>query len=224
MNDNSKVTVRCWSALDQAPFGEEMFARDDGGMHTELANARVVLPQGGLDRAAELLAAGASQVLFGSAALKDSGIIRRAAQQFGQERVGVWLPVRRMPVSWSLDRESNADFSCIVPSCPVPRWEALMDDILPTGTDAIWFAGQMRQAGAASVVIAVDMTEDADLTLCAELVTALGDSAWLTYRQQANADYAAWVRYGQARHLIVPSSTEKEALLACFTEHEGPAA
>lgn len=224
MNDSSNVTVRCWSTLDQAPFCEEVFARDDGGAHTELANARVVLAHDGLDRAAELVAAGASQALFGSAALRDSGIIRRAAQRFGEERVGVWLPVRRMPVQWSLDRESNADFSCVVPSCPVPRWEVLLDDMLPTGTDAIWFAGQMRRAGAASIVIAVDMVEDADLALCAELTDALGDGVWLTYLRQDDADYPSWVRYGRVRNLIVPSSTVREDLVALYAGQEGIAA
>ncbi len=190
----------------------------------DLANARVVLARDGLDRAAELIEAGARQVLFGDAALRDSAIVRQAVQAFGTERVGAWLPAHRMPVHWALDRESNADFSCVVPTCPVPRWEVLLSDMKPTGTDAIWFAGQMRGMGASAIVFAIDMEDDADLALCAEAADCLGDCLWLTYLRRGAADYLSWVRYGQARNLILPSSVPLETITALNAERKGMAA
>jgi hypothetical protein len=209
------LTLGRWASSEGAPEGAPVFLFDRGDPPSDLAGARIVLPQGGLSRGEELLAAGAEQVLFADAALLDSTLIESAAGRFGSGKVGVWLPLRRMGVSWSLDCFSNADFKCLTPSLAVPTWEVLKSDFSPTGTEAGWWIGQMLALGASTVVISKDLEDERDLDICADMVERFGASLWFSPLAEPQADPAPWVRFGKVRRLILPEGRcGEEALQA----------
>ena len=163
-------------------------------------------------------------MLLGDAALKDSGIVAPLTKELGTERLGLWLPVRRMGVSWTLDCEFNADFRCVTPSRVQPAWEVLTSDGRATGTDAHWWSGQflarrdqasiaaVRAAGGVSMVlIAADLGGDADLNICAGLTEAFGPGVWLTPLNRPDTDLRPWVRFGHVRNIVVPGAEHYDA-------------
>lgn len=200
--------VQRWARRDEAPFAEPVFIFDAEGLPEDLSHVSVVLPQGGAARARELARRNAARLILGDAALKDSSIVASLAKEVGEEKVGVWLPVRPMSVSWALDFDSNADFRCLAPSRAKPAWEILTSDGVGSGTDALWWSKEMRARGAAVVLVGADLTGDADLGICAELTEVLRERLWLTSRSDARADMRPWLQYGHVRNLVLPAYDE----------------
>jgi len=176
------------------------------------AAAGIVLPVQGVARASALLASGARRVLLGEAALADSSIMPALAAKFGAERIGVYVPARRLEVSWSFDTVSNADFSVLTPSIGAPAWEVLRADGSRTGTQALWWIGEMIKLGAAEVLLRVDVRDDADLNLCADCIERFADRVWIGPLADAAPALDEWVHYGHARQLALPSARYAQAL------------
>jgi hypothetical protein len=187
------------------------FMCDSNDLPASLEHLTIVLEQGTEARAGELIALGAERVLLADAALRDSGAVGRLVQQYGAERVGVWLQVKKRDVSWALDCVSNADFRCLTPSVGKAGWEVLMSDGTSTGTDAEWWVREMLGLGACMALISADVQDDEDLNICAGLVESHGDKLWFTPWQRPDADLEPWVRYGQIRQLLLPVPNARDA-------------
>ncbi|WP_296755184.1 HisA/HisF-related TIM barrel protein [Thiobacillus sp.] len=201
-----EITLRRWVKPEDSPFAEPVFLFDSDELPEELSRVSVVLRSAGLERARELLALGAERVLLGEAVLLDSSLIEDMVREFGSERVGVWAPARRQEISWALDLHSNADFRCVTPSYAKPAWEVLKSDGSGSGTDAGWWLAQMLERGASLVLLGVDIADDADLNLCAELVERFSACLWLTPLANPEVDLLPWIQFGQARNLAIPNS------------------
>lgn len=163
----------------------------------------VLLPHQGEAQARALLQEGAPRIYVGEAALRDSTLVERLTRDHGAGRVGLYVPARRMAVSWSFDAVSNADFKFVAPSLCAPAWEVLRADGSGSGTLAAWWIGAMMERGAAAVLLRVDMADDADLNLCAELHEQLGARLWIGPLQALDSDFSDWVRWGKATRLAV---------------------
>lgn len=219
-----EITLRRWAKPGDSPFGEPVFLFDSDDLPEELSRVSVVLRSAGLERARELLARGAERVLPSEAALLDSSLIEDLSQEFGSERVGVWAPARRLEVRWALDLHSNADFRCVTPTFAKPAWEVLKSDGNGSGTDAGWWLGQMLERGASLVLLGVDIADDADLNLCAELAEQFGACLWLTPLANPEADLLPWIQFGQARNLAIPNSEHyDEAAMSALCQAPEPA-
>lgn len=166
----------------------------------------IVMPGGGKARIREILRAGAPRVFIGEDALLDSTLVEVLAAEFGSERIGLYVPVRRMQVSWSMDTVSNADFRVMTPSVCEPCWEILKADGSRSGTHAAWWIGEMFSLGASCALMRVDMTDDADLNILAGLTERWGERLWLAPLADPAPDFAAWVELGGARQLAVPDA------------------
>lgn len=156
-------------------------------------------------RAEALLAAGAACVLLGEAALLDSGVVERLAGRYGPGRIGVYVPARRLAVSWSFDTTSNADFKVVTPSVCEPAWEVLRADGSGSGAYAGWWIGEMVKRGAGLVLVQVDIEDDADLNLCAGLVEDLGERLWLGPLTDPAPRLDEWTTYGRLGQLALPA-------------------
>jgi hypothetical protein len=211
-----EITLRRWAVPEDGPFAEPVFVFDSDDLPEELSHVSVVLQSASLKRARELLARGAERVLPGEAALLDGSLIEALSREFGSERVGVWVPARRLEVSWALDLHSNADFRCVTPSYAKPAWEVLKSDGSGSGTDAGWWLGQMLERGASLALLGADIANDTDLNLCAELTEQCGSSLWLTPLANPEADLLPWIQFGQARNLVIPNGKpyDEAAMLA----------
>ncbi len=207
------IEIRRWESSENAPFMEPVFIRDDVERPGDLSLASVILPLGGEARARELLAKGAERVLFAEAALLDGDLVRRMAETFGPERVGVWLPVKRMDVSWSLDMVSNADFKCMTPSIGEPGWEVVKANGDRTGTDAAWWLGMMLERGASLALLSADYQDDFDHNICATMVERYGDRLWLSPLTQQGDEWGAhaWHTFGAASRLVLPPGMAMES-------------
>lgn len=166
----------------------------------------IVAADGGKDRIRELLRAGAPRVFIGEAALLDGTLVEALVAEFGGERVGLYVPLRRMQVSWSLDAVSNADFRVMTPSVCEPCWEILRADGTRSGTHAGWWLGEMFARGASSALLRVDIADDADLNILAGLTERWGERLWLAPLADPAPDFAAWVELGGVRRLAVPEA------------------
>lgn len=197
--------IHRWAEPLDGPFTAPVFMFDGDNLPDDLTHISVVAPRGSADRARELAARNATRILLGDAAVKESRIVAPLAKELGEERFGLWLPVKRMAVSWSLDTESNADFHCVTPSRVKPAWEILLSDGSATGTDAGWWAGQILARGVGIALIAADLTSDTDLNICAELAEQFADRLWLTPRAETVADLWPWVEYGHVRNFVIPA-------------------
>lgn len=165
-----------------------------------------ILTRSGETRARQLLAAGAPRVYLGEAALIDSAVVGRLADEFGGARVGIHVPVKRMQVSWCMDTASNADFRVMTPSICEPCWEILMADGSRSGTHASWWIEEMFKLGASSALIQVDIADDADLNILAGLTERWADRLWLAPRHDPNPDFESWVTFGGATRLAMPEA------------------
>jgi hypothetical protein len=229
MHETPALIFAQWDAHDEvAPEGMH-FVHDDAGLPASLENLSVVLENGTEARAGELLERGASRVLLADAALLDSAIVARLAQQYGRERIGVSVLARKRHVSWTMDTVSNEDFNCLTPSYGKPGWEIVMSDGTATGTDAEWWLGEMLTLGASLALIRADI-EDDDLNLCAGLMETHGNKLWFSPRQLPDADLEPWVRYGRIRQLLLPAPNVRDESemarirVAAMTEQEIAAA
>lgn len=203
MQKTSEVKfARCASSGNITPEGM-FFLCDGDALPESLHHINIVLKQSGEARAGELLALGAARVLLADAALLDSTVIARLSQQHGAERIGVYLPARKMGVSWTLETVSNEDFNCLTPSYGKAAWEVLLNDGTGTGTDVEWWLEEMFKLGASAALIAIDMQDD-DLNISAGLVENNGDKLWFTPLHQTDTNLEPWVRYGQVRQLLLP--------------------
>lgn len=162
-----------------------------------------ILTRSGEAHARQLLSAGAPRVYLGEAALLDSAVVGKLAAEFGSERVGIHVPVKRMRVNWSMDTTSNADFRVMTPSVCEPCWEILMADGTRSGTHATWWLGEMFELGASSALIQADIADDADLNILAGLTERWADRLWLAPLHEPNPDFEAWVSLGGATRLAV---------------------
>lgn len=203
------MMIRCAclaSAVDlPADTNGDLFILDGTDVGAWLGTASaIVLPEGDESRAIALLSAGARQVLLGEAVLHDADLVPRLAARFGTARVGVFVPARRMEVTWSFDTVCNADFRVVTPSLCEPGWEILRTDGSATGIRVGGWLGEMRRRGASRVVVQVDIGDDTDLNLCAGLVEDLGESLWIAPRLQNDPMLADWVAYGKATQFALP--------------------
>lgn len=192
------------------------FVRDGGETAHSLKGCCVVSPHADAGRIDELLAVGVEQVLLGESALGDPTLVSLAIARHGVERIGLWLPVRRAEASWCFDTTSNADFSVVSVSNPVPRWVVLLDDRSATDVDALWWAGQMAAAGCSTVLVSVEKPEDDDLLACAEMAEMAGEVFWLDTGSADIDELRFWVRYGQARQLLLPAGCDPDAVAAAL--------
>lgn len=174
----------------------------------------VVLVRGGADRAASLLEAGVCRVLLGDPALDDPMLVARLVARFGSGRVGVYVPARRLEVSWSFDTTSNADFKVLAPSVGAPAWEVLRAEGTRTGKQALWWIGEMFKAGAGEALLRVDIEDDADLNLCADCVERFGARVWIGPREASTPRLHEWARYGHATRFALPPALYAEARAA----------
>ena len=216
-NDGAVVpcTIRCLAPAGGAPaIARDAYLIDDPALDvgTILGAAGIVLPREGAARATALLAAGARRVLLGEAALLDSSIVAALAATFGGERIGVYVPACRLEISWSFDTTSNADFKVLTPSMGAPTWEALRADGTRTGTQVLWWVGEMLKQGASEALVCVDIRDDADLNLCADCVEQFGDRIWIGPLTDAEPALDEWVRYGHLRQLALPPALHARAI------------
>jgi len=204
----SEIRFALWMDSAESPVEGECFIYDSGEPEQALAGRRVVSPLADAGRIDELVAAGAEQVLLGQSALQDGALVAGAIGRHGGERIGVWLPVRRVAVSWGFDTTSNADFSVVSVTNPVPRWVVLLADRSATDVDAQWWAGEMIAAGCTTVLVSVEAPEDDDLLACAEMAEIAGERFWLDTGSADIEELRFWVRYGQARQLLLPAGCD----------------
>jgi|GEM_PF-2845193 len=192
------------------PCGEPpVFLRDALSLPAELQSAIVALDQGSVEYADELLARGAQQVLLAASASTDSDAVARLVQRYGSGRIGIWAAVRRMPVVWTLDGDSNADFKCMSTSIGTPCWETLQGGDTGTGTEVEVWLQPLLAAGASMALIALDVEADDDLALCAHYTERYGERVWFTPRLYPDADLQPWIRYGQVRQLVLPAAARQ---------------
>jgi hypothetical protein len=209
----NNLQIARWSEAAAKAKGAPHFVFDKGDVTDDLADCYVVTPKADRTRIEALLAAGVCQVLIGEVALFDNNLVSDVVKQYGGERIGIWLPVRRASANWSLDRESNADFSFISISTPLARWMALRNDGCLTDVDALWWAGEMLKAGCSSVMVSVDDPQDDDLLACAEMSEIAADHFWLDTGSADVEELRFWVKYGHVQQLIVPAESDIDELL-----------
>lgn len=197
------VVRRLVEALPAGRKAGPVFFNGDADTAQDAAQLDVVLPAGDEARARDWLARGAAHVLVGEAALHDSTLVERLGAEF-PGRIGVYVPARRMGVSWSLDCDSNADFRVMTPSVCEPAWEILTAGGRATGTHLRWWVGEMFQRGATAVLVRVDVTDDNDLNILRNLGDEWGERLWIGPLADAEPDYASWVDVAGARQLVVP--------------------
>lgn len=210
------ATIRHWRSAAEAPFAEPAFVLATHAPGADMSGATVVLVREGLDLAQAFIERRADRILFGDAAIADTGFIRRAAAALSPERVGVWIPARRMPVNWSLDLHSNADFRCLTPSVGKPSWEVLRADGAGSGIDVEWWIRQMLAQGATCALVSVDFADEKDHLIFAEIVEKAGEALWLAPRAQAVAEWNAegWREFGNACQFALPPPVVPEGIVS----------
>lgn len=210
--------IRCVSpagaGIDAARDGFVMDGPEVDSDHLHAA-AAIALPVQGAGRAARLLASGARCVLLGEAALRDASIVASLAAEFGKDRVGVYVPARRLAVRWSFDTVSNADFRVLAPSSCAPSWEVLLADGKGTGTLAQWWIDRMLALGASLALLRVDIRDDTDLNLCADCVERFEQRLWIGPLADEAPAISEWIEFGHVRQLAL--------LPALFATHSGAA-
>jgi hypothetical protein len=208
MNDPQTVTP-----VEICRWANQPAAGDDAPVYVEdtpdrplaaLAACQVVLPIGGLERARLLLSAGCPTVFIGAAALADASIVGHLAKEFGSARLGVFVRTRRMSVSWTIDRVSNADFKCITPSLCEPSWEILDGQGAPTGTLAGWWLAEMARLGAGNILIHTAIDDDQDLNICATLIEKLGERTLISLAESDTCPLRALVELAGVRRFVLP--------------------
>ncbi len=207
-----------WSEVTKDTGSACCFVMDTGGDDGNVSGQFVVSPQADSARIKALLDTGAAQVLLGDSALRDESLVSAALAAHGTEKIGIWMPVRRASTSWGLDTTSNADFSVVAVTNPMPRWVVQTADGHVTDVDAIWWAEQMTSAGCSAVLVSVTQPEDDDLLACAEMVECLGDRLWLDAGSADVDELRFWRRYGQVSRLVLPTGSDVKAVRAAL-EH-----
>ncbi|MDD3518351.1 MAG: hypothetical protein PHQ14_08380 [Chromatiales bacterium] len=183
-----------------------------------MRDALIVAPAADEVRVAALLDAGAARVHVGTLAVRDVAAVARLIERHGADRLGLWLPVRRMPVQWRFDRESNADFSCLTPDCPVPRWEVLAGDS-GTGVDVEVWLRNLPQGELLPVILAVPPAGDVcDEDICARIARHPG-GLWLTSLAGGpSTALDGYVRYSGVRRVILDNAGEDDDAAVTLAE------
>lgn len=213
--------IRCACLADTADTADLaveaglLFQFDEPGRAPLVQDGSTMIQRRGDEaRAAALLEAGVPQVLLGEAVLSDADLPLRLTARFGPDRVGLFVPARRMAVSWSFDTVSNADFRVVTPSLCEPGWEILRADGSATGIRVDWWLGAMKKRGISTAMVRVDILDDTDLNLCAGLVEGLGEGLWVAPGGQVEPALTDWVRYGKATRIALPPALfERRAVL-----------
>lgn len=199
------LRLACWgNTAEQLPG---LLHEEEMAPGSSLEGCSVISDRGDLGRVAALIDAGADEVLLGESALLDRTLIGEAVALHGGERIGIWLPVRRAESRWGFDTVSNADFSTLAFSNPVPRWLIGQTDV-----DACWWATEMLKAGCGKVLVSVAEPEDEDLSVCAEMAECAAEHFWLDTGSADIEELRYWVRYGQARQLVLPAGSDPVAI------------
>ncbi|MDO8317948.1 HisA/HisF-related TIM barrel protein [Rhodoferax sp.] len=175
-------------------------------MPNQVMNAQVLLAGESELVATALLNAGARKVFLGEIALFDSTVVTRLVHQFGTERIGLQVPVQRQSVSWSFETESNEDFHVVTPSLCDPVWEVLKANGETSGVRAAGWIDAMLHHGVSTVLLRADISDDADLNLCAGLVESLANRLWVAPLNDLHPPIADWVAFGQVRQLALPAA------------------
>lgn len=207
-------TLACWN--NETP-GTSCFVMD-GKVAGEVSGQFVVSSQADAERIEALLVAGAAQVLLGDSGLQDESLLKEALAAHGAEKIGIWMSVRRAQTSWGLDTASNADFSVVAVTNPMPRWVLTAADGSATDVDAICWAEQMVAAGCSTVLVSVLQPEDEDLLACAEMAESLGDRFWLDAGSTDVEELRFWRRYGQVSRLVLPDGSDAMAIRAALEQ------
>ncbi len=214
--ESPSLIIRHWAAAGAPRTDEQAFLMDAEDLPQDLSQSTIVVPKAGAARAKQLLIAGAKQVLLGDAALLEGTLVKQLADEFGGERIGVWLPTRRMEVSWSLDLDCNADFRCLTPSLGAPSWEVLKSDGSRTGTEVGWWAEQMLALGASVALVGTfDLADDVDLNICAGLIERFRSCLWFTPLGDQVSDLAPAVRFGNVTQLVLSDGFDENTLKVC---------
>ncbi|AXS84106.1 hypothetical protein [Marinobacter sp. Arc7-DN-1] len=208
MND---YRFSCWRDVGVTTQGPCFLHEAAISAEERLEGCSVVSVTGDLSRVDMLLGAGAQEVLLGEAALRDNTLMREAIARHGGERIGLWLPVRRAVASWGFDTVSNADFSTLAITNPIPRWMIRLADGTLSDVDACWWAGKMIRAGCGKVLVSVVEPEDDDLSACAEMAECAGEHFWLDTGSADAEDLRFWARYGKARQMVLPAGSNAVA-------------
>ena len=175
-------------------------------MPNQVMKAQVLLAGESELVATALLNAGARKVFLGEIALFDSTVVTRLVHQFGTERIGLQVPVQRQSVSWSFETESNEDFNVVTPSLCDPVWEVLKANGETSGVRAAGWIDAMLHHGVSTVLLRADISDDADLNLCAGLVESLANRLWVAPLNDLHPPIADWVAFGQVRQLALPAA------------------
>lgn len=211
------LACRVWGICEDEnlpPAGS--FVLDDPAREAEdFAGLCVVAPGCDEVRAEALAEAGAERVFVQRLALEAPEAVDALVEKIGADRLGLWMPVAMIPVRWTMDRESNADFTFLGPSLACPTWEILVDG-QGTGTHAVWWAEQMQARGIESALVAVYAGDQNDENQCAIVASRFGKGFWLTAQKRGDdAALETYVRYSGARQLVlneipeVPEHDEK---------------
>lgn len=175
-----------------------------------VVNAQVVLAGEPVSTAVALLRAGARKVLLGEAALLDGTAVQQLVSAFGSGRVGLHAPVQRQAVNWTIETESNEDFSVITPSVCEPVWEVLKANGETSGVRAVTWVSTLIAQGASTVLLRADIEDDADLNLCAGMVEAAGEKLWVAPLAKSTPVstpvFADWIEFGQVARLALPTA------------------
>ena len=233
------MTAETFAAPPASPFPDlQLASLESTGQADFLFDRSETIPVGGVDARLGVLAPAADEarlrewlnacdgrVYLGDAALLDAELIGRLAAEFGGERIGVYLPARRVEVSWSMDIVSNADFRVVTPSYCQPAFEVLLANGGRTCTLLTWWLGVMFEKGATSALLHLDLADDTDLNIAAGLVEEHGERLWFAALNPAAADFEQWVRWGQVRRLALGGVTRASnpsliALLAPADERQ----
>lgn len=187
-------------------------------------NAQVVLAGEPLSTAVALLRAGARKVLLGETALQDGTAVQQLVSVFGRERVGLHVPVQRQVVNWSIETESNEDFSVVTPSVCEPVWEVLKANGESSGVRAVTWVTALIAQGASTVLLRADIHDDADLNLCAGMVEAAGEKLWVASLTSSVPVFADWIEFGQVSRLALPAAqySNRHALIKRHEEQSTP--
>lgn len=211
------VQMGCW--FEPTPrHGEPYFVMDDPVSKWGDADDCVVVAKAGRASIDAVLEAGVGQVYIGEAALHDDHLIAELTNRYGTERIGVWLPVQLTTVQWNLDRESNADFSFVAASTPIPRWVVQRANGTPTDVDAQWWVAEMFKSGCCSVMVSVKNAQDDDLLPCAEMSELAGVNFYLDAGTADVEELRYWVKYGQVKRLVLPTGSDIDTVAVRLNE------
>lgn len=220
MQQISTLKFARWAAAGDMLAGGTYFTQDSDELPESLAGINIVMGDGNEARAAGLLARGAERVLLGELALRDSTAVERLVQQYGGERIGVQLAVKKSGIaSWALAEEApNAGFRCMQPSRAAPCWEMLDSGGASTGTDSEWWLRQIFGLGVSMALVCADIHDD-DLNICAGLNIEHEGKIWFTPLHEPDIDLEPWVRWGKVRQLLLPEPNMRdEAEMARIAE------